>query len=496
MRVVALDADVIVFVSDVWQTTCTAIRAGDEGFVIDSPVYPEELRALPEVLGQAGFPVSGLLATHGHWDHLFGRLAFPDAALGCPESTAERMAAEPGDAQRELRDFDADHYVERDRPLSLGAVQSLPVPGKVELGQSRELELYEATGHGGDGAAYWVPWLGVLVCGDYLSPVEIPMLTLGRIDRRLPQDTPATRGAGRRRDLGDSRPWGPARRGTCDGDPRAGHGLPRATRERSGRRGAAGVADRRRAEANPRDEPGAALVVGRPWRTGDRLARLASTVTKQPRAAGCDPTAQRDQSIDRERGGAREQSAPLVQAPWEGQTPGVLWLTGLPGAGKSTIADRVDAELDRRGHHAYVLDGDNIRRGLNCDLGFTDSDRVENIRRVAEVARLMVDAGLIVIVAFISPFASGREMARSLVGEHPFYEVFVDAPLEVTEARDPKGLYRRARAGELPNFTGIDSPYEPPEAPDLHLDTVTLSPAGAAGQVIALLEREGFVGAP
>jgi bifunctional enzyme CysN/CysC len=143
-----------------------------------------------------------------------------------------------------------------------------------------------------------------------------------------------------------------------------------------------------------------------------------------------------------------------------------------------------------------VLDGDNLRRGLNCDLGFTDSDRVENIRRVAEVARLMVDAGLIVIVAFISPFASGREMARSLVGEHAFFEVFIDAPLEVTEARDPKGLYRRARAGELPNFTGIDSPYETPEAPDLHLDTVTLSPAGAAGQVIALLQREGLVDAP
>jgi glyoxylase-like metal-dependent hydrolase (beta-lactamase superfamily II) len=177
MRVIALDADVIVFVSDVWQTTCTAVRAGDEGFVIDSPVYPEELRALPDVLEQAGFPVSGLLATHSHWDHLLGRLAFPEAALGCPESTAERMAAEPGQVQRQLRDFDAEHYVQRDRPLSLGTVQSLPVPGKVELGQSRELELHEATGHAGDGAAYWLPWLHVLACGDYLSPVEIPMLT-------------------------------------------------------------------------------------------------------------------------------------------------------------------------------------------------------------------------------------------------------------------------------------------------------------------------------
>jgi bifunctional enzyme CysN/CysC len=209
-----------------------------------------------------------------------------------------------------------------------------------------------------------------------------------------------------------------------------------------------------------------------------------------------DPTAQRDQAIDRTRGGARERSAPLVRAPWAGQAAGVLWLTGLPGAGKSTIARLVEADLQRRGNHAYVLDGDNIRRGLNCDLGFTDADRVENVRRVAEVARLMVDAGLIVIVAFISPFASGREMARSLIGEHAFFEVFIDAPLEVTEARDPKGLYRRARAGELANFTGIDSPYEPPQAPDLHLDTVTLSPARAARAIIALLERGGFVGGP
>ena len=209
-----------------------------------------------------------------------------------------------------------------------------------------------------------------------------------------------------------------------------------------------------------------------------------------------DPTAQRDQAIDRTRGGARERSAPLVRAPWAGQAAGVVWLTGLPGAGKSTIARLVEADLHRRGNHAYVLDGDNIRRGLNCDLGFTDADRVENVRRVAEVARLMVDAGLIVIVAFISPFASGREMARSLVGEHAFFEVFIDAPLEVTEARDPKGLYRRARAGELANFTGIDSPYEPPQAPDLHLDTVTLSPARAARAIIALLERGGFVGGP
>ncbi len=179
MRVVALHSDVIVFVSDVWQTTCTAVRADQEGFVIDSPIYPEELRALPDVLAQAGFPVSGLLATHGDWDHLLGRLAFPQAALGCADSTARRLASEPGAAQRRLRDFDAEHYAERRRPLSLGTVQSLPVPGKLELGPSCEIELYAATGHTGDGAAYWLGWLGILVCGDYLSPVEIPMLGRG-----------------------------------------------------------------------------------------------------------------------------------------------------------------------------------------------------------------------------------------------------------------------------------------------------------------------------
>jgi glyoxylase-like metal-dependent hydrolase (beta-lactamase superfamily II) len=179
MRVTALHSDVIVFVSDVWQTTCTAVRAADEGFVIDSPVYPEELRALPGVLEQANFPVSGLLATHGDWDHLLGRLAFPGAALGCAESTAGRLGGEPGAAQRRLREFDAEHYVPRPSPLSLGTLQSLPVPGKLELGPSHEIELCEATGHTADGVAYWLPWVSVLVCGDYLSPVEIPMLSPG-----------------------------------------------------------------------------------------------------------------------------------------------------------------------------------------------------------------------------------------------------------------------------------------------------------------------------
>jgi glyoxylase-like metal-dependent hydrolase (beta-lactamase superfamily II) len=179
MRALALHADAIVFISDVWQTTSVAIRAGEEGFLIDSVVYPEELRALPDVLEQAGFPVSGLLCTHGDWDHLLGRLAFPRASLGAAESTAQRLAREPGQAQRELRAFDQEHYVDKRPPLSLSSVQALPVPGHLELGPERELQLQRAEGHTGDGAAYWLPWLDVLVCGDYLSPVEIPMLSSG-----------------------------------------------------------------------------------------------------------------------------------------------------------------------------------------------------------------------------------------------------------------------------------------------------------------------------
>lgn len=172
-----------------------------------------------------------------------------------------------------------------------------------------------------------------------------------------------------------------------------------------------------------------------------------------------------------------------------GQRPCILWFTGLSGAGKSTIADRVEQKLQSLGSHTYLLDGDNVRHGLNRDLGFTEEDRVENIRRIAEVARLMADAGLIVIVSFISPFRSEREMARGLAEEGEFVEIFVDTPIEVCEARDPKGLYAKARRGELVNFTGIDSPYEPPENPDLRIDTTNTSVDEAADRVLESLAR-------
>ena len=165
----------------------------------------------------------------------------------------------------------------------------------------------------------------------------------------------------------------------------------------------------------------------------------------------------------------------------------VLWLTGLSGAGKSTTANAVEQRLHALGRHSYVLDGDNLRHGLTKDLGFTTVDRVENVRRIAEVAKLFVDAGLIVVVSVISPFRDEREMARRMMEEGEFIEVFVDAPLEVCERRDPKGLYRKARAGEIKNFTGIDSPYEPPENPDIVLKTAEQSADELADQVIAYL---------
>ena len=172
----------------------------------------------------------------------------------------------------------------------------------------------------------------------------------------------------------------------------------------------------------------------------------------------------------------------------------VLWFTGLSGSGKSTIANIVEKKLAAQGHHTYLLDGDNIRHGLNKDLGFTDADRVENIRRIGEVARLMVDSGLIVLTAFISPFRAERQMARGLLDENEFLEVFVETPLRVAEERDPKGLYKKARRGELKNFTGIDSPYEEPEAPEILIDTSALSAEQCAERVINMLRERGVVG--
>jgi bifunctional enzyme CysN/CysC len=182
-----------------------------------------------------------------------------------------------------------------------------------------------------------------------------------------------------------------------------------------------------------------------------------------------------------------------ARAALKGQRPCLLWYTGLSGAGKSTIANLVDKRLHAARRHTYLLDGDNVRHGLNRDLGFTDADRVENIRRIAEVAKLMVDAGLIVSTAFISPFRAERQMARALVADSEFVEIFVDTPLGVAEKRDPKGLYKKARRGDLKNFTGIDSPYERPETPELTIDTTAGSPADAAEAVVAYLKRRGIV---
>jgi hydroxyacylglutathione hydrolase len=175
VRAVGLHADVVVATSRAYQTTCTLVRAGSEAFCIDSPIFPDELEIVPALAEQAGFSVVGLLATHADWDHVLGRYAFPEAPLGCAETTAARLVSEPGNAQRKMREFDEEFYVERPRPLSLPSAQRLPVPGKLEVGD-RELELQPAEGHTEDGMAVWVPWARVLVCGDYLSPVEIPML--------------------------------------------------------------------------------------------------------------------------------------------------------------------------------------------------------------------------------------------------------------------------------------------------------------------------------
>jgi bifunctional enzyme CysN/CysC len=182
-----------------------------------------------------------------------------------------------------------------------------------------------------------------------------------------------------------------------------------------------------------------------------------------------------------------------AHAALKGQRLCVVWLTRLSGAGKATIANLLQRRLHALGRHTCLLDGDNLRKGLNKDLGFSDADRVENIRRAAEVAKVMTDAGLIVIASFISPFRAERQMARGLFDEGEFIEVFVDAPLDVVEARDPKGLYRKARHGDLPNFTGIDAPYEAPDRPDVRIDTCATVPAESVEMLLDELKRRGVM---
>src|SRR5204863_1914387 len=182
-----------------------------------------------------------------------------------------------------------------------------------------------------------------------------------------------------------------------------------------------------------------------------------------------------------------------ARARLNGQKPVLLWFTGLSGAGKSTTANNLEKKLYALSKRTFVLDGDNVRHGLNRDLGFTEAGRVENIRRVAEVAKLFVEAGLITIVSFISPFRAEREMARGLMAPDEFIEIFVDTPLETCEQRDPKGLYRKARRGELRNFTGLDSPYEPPETPELILDALNERAENLADHVIGFLQRRGVL---
>ena len=175
------------------------------------------------------------------------------------------------------------------------------------------------------------------------------------------------------------------------------------------------------------------------------------------------------------------------------QKPCLLWYTGLSGSGKSTVANAVDALLFERGCHSYLLDGDNVRHGLNGDLGFSDEDRIENIRRISEVAKLFIDSGLIVSTAFISPFASDRAMAGKLLAENEFIEVYIDTPIEVCEQRDPKGLYKKARSGEIKDFTGIDSGYDVPQAPAIHVKTAEKSVQACAEQIVNYLVAQGFI---
>ncbi|WP_371185711.1 adenylyl-sulfate kinase [Thalassotalea maritima] len=175
------------------------------------------------------------------------------------------------------------------------------------------------------------------------------------------------------------------------------------------------------------------------------------------------------------------------------QKPCLLWYTGLSGSGKSTVANAVDALLFERNCHTYILDGDNVRHGLNGDLGFSDDDRIENIRRISQVGKLFVDSGLIVTTAFISPFQSDRDMARELLADGEFIEVFIDTPIEVCEQRDPKGLYKKARAGEIKEFTGITSAYDIPKQPEIHVKTADTSIKACAMQIVDYLEQNGYI---
>lgn len=185
---------------------------------------------------------------------------------------------------------------------------------------------------------------------------------------------------------------------------------------------------------------------------------------------------------------SKEQRASLKQ-----QKPALLWYTGLSGSGKSTVANAVDALLFKLGCHSYLLDGDNVRHGLNGDLGFSDEARVENIRRISEVGKLFLDAGLIVSTAFISPFASDRAQAKEKLSEGEFIEVYIDTPISICEQRDPKGLYKKARAGEIKDFTGIDSGYDVPENPGIHVKTDTQSIEECAQQIVSYLMENGFI---
>jgi len=177
----------------------------------------------------------------------------------------------------------------------------------------------------------------------------------------------------------------------------------------------------------------------------------------------------------------------------KGQTPCILWFTGLSGSGKSTIANALESRLVELGKHTYLLDGDNIRMGLNRGLGFSDEDRIENIRRIGEVSKLFVDAGTIVLTAFISPFQKERDTVRALVEDGEFIEVYIDTPLDVCESRDPKGLYKKARKGEIPNFTGISSPYEAPATPEIHIVNDNISIDDVTQQIIDYLEEKGYL---